>query len=218
MIGSGFDRDHSFNDYAKREDVVAGQGLSANQIQHAIIHYDPFVDTETGKLIESLKQEGQFDDTLIVIMSDHGEGLGEHGYYFEHGDHVYEHRIRVPRVNGKTTGREYTFSESRRDFHRHAQRFLDGVDGAIRTVRRRDGWKLVYTPWHIAHEFKLYFLPEDPREERDLACANPSVLAELQEELRCWIEDRECESSFVPEGFGVDMQVEERLRQLGYIE
>lgn len=267
MFASRFDGDHSFNDYAKREDIVAGRGFSANQIQHAITHYDRairFIDAEIGKLIESLKQEGQFDDTLIVVMSDHGEGLGEHGYYFEHGDHVYEHLIRVPLVicgpglasgkvvtnpvqtidlfptilellqvpcpspvdgvtllpliNGKTTGREYTFSESGRDFHHHSERFLDRVDGAIRTVRRRDGWKLVYTPRHIAHEFKLYFLPQDPGEEQDLALTNPDVLAELQEELRCWIEDRDCKSSFASEDFRVQLQVEDRLRQLGYIE
>jgi len=36
------------------------------------------VDTAIGRLIDMLKTTGQFDDTLIVITSDHGEMLGDH--------------------------------------------------------------------------------------------------------------------------------------------
>ena len=35
------------------------------------------------------------DDTLVVILSDHGEGLGEHGL-FDHGESLYNTELDVP--------------------------------------------------------------------------------------------------------------------------
>ena len=36
------------------------------------------LDHHIGRLFESLKQNGQYDDTLIIFTSDHGEMLGDH--------------------------------------------------------------------------------------------------------------------------------------------
>jgi arylsulfatase A-like enzyme len=36
------------------------------------------------------------DDLLIVFTADHGESLGEHDFYFDHGDYVYNAGSRVP--------------------------------------------------------------------------------------------------------------------------
>ena len=33
---------------------------------------------------------------VIVVLSDHGESLGENHYWFEHGRNAYEATIRVP--------------------------------------------------------------------------------------------------------------------------
>ena len=38
------------------------------------------------------------DDVIVVLTSDHGESLGEHDYYYEHGDYVYNAQLRVPLV------------------------------------------------------------------------------------------------------------------------
>ncbi|MFC2162617.1 sulfatase [Candidatus Altiarchaeota archaeon] len=56
------------------------------------IHY---VDAEIGGLLE---QYGSLDDTVVIITSDHGEALGEHGYYFAHGDVLYEEQVRIPLI------------------------------------------------------------------------------------------------------------------------
>lgn len=32
----------------------------------------------------------------VVFAADHGESLGEHGYYYDHGDYVYQSSLRVP--------------------------------------------------------------------------------------------------------------------------
>jgi len=54
------------------------------------------VDSQIQRLIEHLQEKILLDSTLVVFTSDHGEGLGEHNYYFEHGWFVYEHQIHVP--------------------------------------------------------------------------------------------------------------------------
>jgi len=55
-----------------------------------------FVDAELGRLFDELRAAGALEDTLIIVVADHGESLGEHNYWFEHGRHTYEATCRVP--------------------------------------------------------------------------------------------------------------------------
>lgn len=57
-----------------------------------------FFDDEVGRLLEWLDTHGYFDDSLIVFTSDHGESLGEHGYWFSHEANLYDEAVRVPMV------------------------------------------------------------------------------------------------------------------------
>ncbi|MCU1231101.1 MAG: Arylsulfatase [Acidobacteria bacterium] len=52
-------------------------------------------DAIVGQFIEYLKSAGIYDRALIVLMSDHGEGLGDHGE-LEHGIFLYREEIHVP--------------------------------------------------------------------------------------------------------------------------
>jgi choline-sulfatase len=56
-----------------------------------------YADEIVGKLIASLKKRGLYERALIVLLSDHGEGLGDHGEQ-EHGLFLYRETIRVPLV------------------------------------------------------------------------------------------------------------------------
>ncbi len=53
-------------------------------------------DAALGELLDVLRELGWYDDSLIVFTADHGESLGEHGYWFGHGEHVHEEVVRVP--------------------------------------------------------------------------------------------------------------------------
>jgi arylsulfatase A-like enzyme len=66
------------------------------------------VDFHVGRLIDYLKQSGQYDDTLIVFSSDHGEQLGDHFLlgkqgYFDASYHI-PLIVRVP--DGGARGRQ----------------------------------------------------------------------------------------------------------------
>ena len=54
-----------------------------------------YVDSAIGTVVESLRKTGILDKTLIVVVGDHGEALGEHKE-IEHGLFLYEAAMRVP--------------------------------------------------------------------------------------------------------------------------
>lgn len=53
-------------------------------------------DHAIGELISELTVRDRLKRTLVIITADHGESLDEHGYYFSHGDDLYDPSIRVP--------------------------------------------------------------------------------------------------------------------------
>jgi arylsulfatase A-like enzyme len=57
-----------------------------------------YVDRELGRLFDALRAAGRLDGTLVIVTSDHGESLGEHRYWFEHGLYAYEATCRVPLI------------------------------------------------------------------------------------------------------------------------
>jgi tetratricopeptide (TPR) repeat protein len=56
-----------------------------------------FADSIVGTLVADLERLGLYDRTLLVVLSDHGEGLGDHGEE-EHGILLYREALQVPLV------------------------------------------------------------------------------------------------------------------------
>ena len=56
-----------------------------------------YADAQVGRLVEWLDRSGQRARTLVVVTSDHGEGLGDHGED-EHMMLVYDSTLRVPLI------------------------------------------------------------------------------------------------------------------------
>ncbi len=54
-----------------------------------------YLDEQLGLLFDELERTGLLDQTLVIVTSDHGEGLGEHEL-FMHGESLYRTEIRVP--------------------------------------------------------------------------------------------------------------------------
>lgn len=54
-----------------------------------------YLDTQFGALLDGLDELGVGDETIVVLTSDHGEGLGDHGQML-HGPNVYDEDIGVP--------------------------------------------------------------------------------------------------------------------------
>jgi arylsulfatase A-like enzyme len=72
--------------------------LSVEDVQMAIDVYDDclfYVDRQLGLLIDELGRRGVLEHTLLIVTSDHGEHLGDHGLFF-HGGSLYRQLVQVP--------------------------------------------------------------------------------------------------------------------------
>ncbi len=56
-----------------------------------------FMDAQIGRLLDGLRSLGVADKTLVVVVGDHGEGLGDHGEA-THRQLIYESTMHVPLV------------------------------------------------------------------------------------------------------------------------
>ena len=66
--------------------------------RYASVPYDgevAYTDSVVGKFLTQLKARGLYDNSLIAVMADHGEALGEHGEA-THGIFLYDETIHVP--------------------------------------------------------------------------------------------------------------------------
>src|ERR1035437_70779 len=69
-----------------------------------------YADQQLGRLVDWLKRARLYEQTLIVVVGDHGESLGDHGEK-EHGFFLYNSTLRVPLIvkppakSGYKTGR-----------------------------------------------------------------------------------------------------------------
>lgn len=63
-----------------------------NRFLNALRHNDKHI----GRLLDELRRRGLADDTLVVIVGDHGEAFGEPHDTYGHSGKVYEEDVRVP--------------------------------------------------------------------------------------------------------------------------
>jgi choline-sulfatase len=74
--------------------------LNAQQLQGEIDAYDggiAYADEDIGRMLQELRQRGILENTIVIFTSDHGEELGEHGFY-GHGKSLYREEIQVPLI------------------------------------------------------------------------------------------------------------------------
>ncbi|MCY3003922.1 MAG: sulfatase-like hydrolase/transferase [Planctomycetota bacterium] len=82
---------------AQREALVSNpdavahmKALYAGEISYA--------DAQLKRLLDGLEAAGRLERTLIVLTSDHGEGLGSHDYWFDHGSFLFDEELHVPLI------------------------------------------------------------------------------------------------------------------------
>jgi arylsulfatase A-like enzyme len=103
-----------WNDRPKKQVPEKLANLASDSYDNCIA----YVDSEVGKLLDELERRSLLDNTLIIITSDHGEHLGEHGL-FGHGKSLYSQELHVPLViippGGLANGRVVRAPVSLRD-------------------------------------------------------------------------------------------------------
>jgi arylsulfatase A-like enzyme len=79
---------------AKQPSAMAG---SVNETLNLYDANMRWADGAVGALEQALRKAGLFDNTLLIIMADHGEALGEHGYNW-HPDCPYDEALHIPLI------------------------------------------------------------------------------------------------------------------------
>ena len=77
-----------------------GGPYTPEEVQDVIDDYDScinYVDSLFGNAIDELKKIKRYDDSLIILLADHGEGCYEHGAW-GHGNDVYPEITRIPLI------------------------------------------------------------------------------------------------------------------------
>jgi hypothetical protein len=78
--------------YVKHYEDQPGRGRRARYRQEV-----RYVDEQLGRLFDALSARDRWRDTIVIVTSDHGEELGDHGGW-RHKSTVYEEVARVPLV------------------------------------------------------------------------------------------------------------------------
>jgi len=71
----------------------SGREVSSDNYDRTIA----YADSEIGKLFEELRELNLDQNTAVLITSDHGEPLSQHGHYL-HGTSVYEELVHIPAI------------------------------------------------------------------------------------------------------------------------
>ncbi|HUY13479.1 MAG TPA: sulfatase [Terriglobia bacterium] len=74
--------------------------FSATENQQLIDAYDnslAYLDTQMGRLVQTLLESPGGANTFVIITADHGEGFGDHGTY-DHGYNLYSEVLHVPLI------------------------------------------------------------------------------------------------------------------------
>ena len=78
----------------------SGRAYSPVEVQDVCDDYDStiaYIDNEIGKTLERIRRSGLYDESLIVVLSDHGEAIYEHGAW-GHSTNVFEETTHVPLI------------------------------------------------------------------------------------------------------------------------
>jgi arylsulfatase A-like enzyme len=184
-----------------------GNKTNVNRYRNATL----FIDGQVGRLWDWVNTHGKADNTLFVIVGDHGEAFGEHPGDFLHGGRIYDATVHTPLllVNprlfaGQRTDRvgnhvdlvptvldvlgipkpdRHQGASLLRGYQPHMIYFY--ADWQRHYLGLRDGqWKYIYNVDRERHE--LYDLTRDHGEQTDLAYRYPAQVEAYATRVRNW--------------------------------
>jgi arylsulfatase A-like enzyme len=104
-------------EWATPEEIRHIRGLYAGEAA--------FVDHCLGRLFQELEHLGYYDDSVILLMSDHGHPLADHGKFLKGPDRMYNELLKVPFMVRLPDGRGARQTEAIIQFHDVLPTLLD---------------------------------------------------------------------------------------------
>lgn len=203
-------------------------------------------DAQVGRLLDALMKSGELSQTLVIVVGDHGEMLGEHGEQ-QHGFFIYDAAVHIPLIiaGPDVPVREIADQVRIVDVMPTALDFLGvpapkDVQGAslkpltlgtrLDLVAHSETWLPRYHygwsdlqsvqdgrfKYIRAPQPELYDLQSDPGETVNLALSQSQRVAAFERALSAMIAGTSRESA-PDRPRRIDPEVEERLMALGYV-
>jgi len=196
---------HHFQTHAFTDEQIRG-------LRQGYLARVDFVDSQLGRLLDTLEATGQRNDTVVVYTSDHGEMLGMFGMWWKCS--MYEDSVRVPLVvagPGFAQDSRITTPVSLLDLQATIFRATDAIRPAswwgtpLQDIPHDDPERAVLAeyhghgtrsgtfmvrkgPWkllfHAAAPHQLFHIASDPDELVNRYGECPEVAADLERELR----------------------------------
>jgi arylsulfatase A-like enzyme len=185
-----------------RDEQLLSRPMTKAQAQEELAFYYGMIselDAQIGRIVHTLKKNGQYDNTLIVFAGDNGLAVGSHGLLGK--QNLYDHSMRVPLIlvspslskNKKIETLCYISdifptvldilqlpkppsveSQSLLPFMKNEK--MEGrkavyyaYRGLQRGVRTADNWKLIHYKVKGVETLQLFDLNKDPYEIQNLA-------------------------------------------------
>ena len=188
------------------------------QVRRLEEYYDgeiAFADQQLGRLLDELRAQGLDENTLTVVLGDHGEGFGEHAAWL-HGSSVYNQESHVPvflRFPGRLPAGTVVTAVTRSVdvmptilhlFGLPVPSTVDGVSvmpllrgdatddrAAIIELNDRSIVSIVTGGWQLVKHsqtgaLELYRAADAPGDQVNLAQVEAAVTAELLQRLDAW--------------------------------
>ena len=203
-------------------------------------------DAQIGRILDQLRSSGRLDNTLVVVVADHGESLGEHGEQ-QHGFFIYDAAVQIPLIVAGP-GVPIRVVPDQVRIVDVMPTVLDAIGAEIPAAvqgvsllplgrgeelellalsetwypRFHYGWSELTAVRDGRYKFiaaprrELYDTQADPGETHDLSISNPRLADALERGLRDMVA-RTTATSAPQTPRAVDPAVEERLRALGYV-
>ncbi len=210
--------------------------------------YDAAISTAdycVGRIFRALEESGEWDNTVIIVTADHGEGLGDHGVN-GHGETLYQHQIFVPLLIKYPRQQQAAVVDEPVSLVDVLPTILDaagiedseGLDGrslmsssstpppALFAAENQRGaqetkreWAVVSGEWKLittqSGHRELYNIREDPGEDRNLSSESAEQTGRLLGLLDEWLR---ATPKYAGGTRQLDPAVIERLRGLGYVQ
>ena len=113
-LGLGF-QEFRYFEYKSAMETFSRDSMSEADREHVRRVYDSeiaFVNEQLQRLFESMQAQVGDERILWIFTADHGEGFGEHDYWFTHEEHVFHEAVRVPLMVRFPAGTPRPFSRN----------------------------------------------------------------------------------------------------------
>lgn len=198
--------------YGHHQYITQEQALSEhhnieelNLYLNAVYYQDKFLE----QLFAQYKAAGQYDNTIFVLVGDHGENFGEHRH-FQHNNNMYQEVLHIPLLIHAPAivdiNQRLTAPVSQLNIMPTLQHLLGsrGEQGSMLSTKADNvvfsacwywrwclsrvdqNYKYIYNYQDAPAE--LYDLRVDPGEMNNIAPQRPQLTAKFEREVRNWFE------------------------------